>query len=40
MTVFGDSGTQQVQTMTDDGSFRDFTSEERWALVEHIETLK
>ncbi len=36
----GHSGKFYTQTMGDDGSFRDFSDEERSALVEYMKTLK
>lgn len=36
----GHSGPLKTQTKGEDGQWRDFTDEERWALVEYMKTLK
>lgn len=36
----GHSGPKKTQTKGDDGQWRDFTDDERWALVEYMKTLK
>lgn len=36
----GHSGPEKTQTLDDDGKWRDFTEEERWALIEYMKTLK
>jgi hypothetical protein len=36
----GHSGPEHTQTKGDDGQWRDFSDEERWALVEYLKTLQ